>query len=170
MNWRNKLALGLSGLLVLFAFYKGCQYGKPKLPTVLPVNDKEQIIIDPVKHQLIILRPGGDTITTLPDRRSVIDIKKDGSVIVTAKQMGFETRPFIGLGLGSGFRGYVGADLFFFKKLDVGLGAVTPQLNKPELTDTRAGLFVSYIVYDNTRATLGFDTSKTVHLLISVRI
>lgn len=162
-------------LIAAWVFILGhaCAKSKPLIPSVLPPNDTEQLLIDPVKHKITILTPSGPKVITLPDHITTIDIHKDGTVKVTAPQFGFETRPFIGLGLGQGLRLYAGADLGYWKKLDIGLGVGTPRLldkSGMQFNDVRIGVFTSYNVYDNTRLTLGLDTQKTIHLLLSVRI
>src|ERR1700753_4198345 len=63
----------------------------------LPKNDNEQIAVDPRAQTIVIKRQGGETVTHLPDRQSVIDVRKDGTVKVTAAQYGLEMRPFVGL-------------------------------------------------------------------------
>lgn len=147
--------------------------GPNNAPPVLPANDLEQIHVDPSTHRLIITTPTSTRTLTLPDRQSTIDIHKDGTVGITSPQVGFETHPFVGLGYGQGTRVYLGADLGYWKKADVGLGVASPNLldnTNQNFNDFRFGLFGSYTVYSNTRLTLGLDNQKAVHFLLSVRI
>ena len=177
---RYKIALVITVLAGVLVWVSGYRHGKtpattdgPNPAAVLPKNDKEQLIINPKTHQLIILQSGQkNKIETLPDRVSKVDILKDGSVKVTAQQFGFESHPFIGVGLDQGFRGFVGDDLLYLKKVDIGLGVVTPKLfgQSIDVTDIRAGLFVSYNFWSNTRVSLGIDSNKTPALFLSVRL
>lgn len=172
MKLRYKIGIVISVLAAVFLWGRcgRTPVRNPQQPTVLPVNDRETITVDPIHHRIEVLTASGLKTETLPDRKSTVEVRKDGQIKIVAPQTGFETRPFVGLGFGNGFRGYIGADLWYFKKLDLGLGAVTPKLSNPELTDTRLGMFASYAVYDNTRLSLGYDTSKTIHVLLSVRL
>lgn len=177
---RYKIALVVAVLAGVLVWVSGYRHGKtsattdgPNPAAILPSNDKEQLIINPKTHQLIILQSGQkNKIETLPDRISKIDILKNGDVKVTAQQFGFESHPFIGIGLGQGVRGYIGDDLLYLKKVDLGLGVVTPRLfvSNPDLTDIRAGVFASYNFWSNTRVTFGVDHTKKVNLLLSVRL
>jgi len=174
---RYKLALVGAVLLAVFVWVSGYRHGEshhatsgPNASPILPKNDTEQITVDPTTHRITILTSSGPKTETLPDRPSTIDIHKDGTVSVNSKQLGFETKPFLGVGLGEGLRVYAGADLGYFKKLDIGLGMASPRLSKGDLTDIRGLVKVSYNVYSNTSLNLGYDTSKTLHCFVSVRL
>jgi hypothetical protein len=174
---RYKLALVGAVLLAVLVWVSGYRHGHqagatsgPNASPILPKNDTEQITVDPGTHRITILTPSGPKTETLPDRPSTFDIHKDGTVTISSKQLGFETKPFIGIGLGEGVRVYAGADLGYFKRLDLGLGFASPRLSKGDLTDIRGLFKVSYNVYSNTSINLGYDTSKTVHVFLSVRL
>jgi hypothetical protein len=174
---RYKLALVGAVLLAVFVWVSGYRQGHKSPATsglnaslVLPKNDTEQITVDPGTHRITILTPSGTKTETLPDRPSTFDIHKDGTVTINSKQLGFETKPFIGLGLGEGVRVYAGADLAYFKRLDLGLGMSSQRLSIGDLTDIRGLVKVSYNVYSNTSVNLGYDTSKTLHCFVSVRL
>ncbi len=134
---------------------------------VLPSNDSEQITVNPSTHQLVILRPNGNRIVeTLPDRQSTIDIRKDGQVIVTSKQFGFEHHAFIGL-LGSDqFRIGAGMDGLYWKKLDLGIGvadrigAYTP-IGFAKLT---------YTIKGNLQVGVVYQTNQYIGGILAVRI
>lgn len=161
------------GIIFMWGRYSGRAARPSSIPVVLPGNDVEQIRVNPSTHQGIIVTPRGTQTFTLPDRVSTIDVRKDGSVKVTSPQMGFETHPFVGVGYGQGTRLYLGADLGYYKKVDAGLGIATPDLldrSSQKFNDFRFGAFGSYTVYSNTRATLGIDTQKAVHFVLSVRL
>src|ERR1700690_986871 len=117
---RYKITI-LSVLLLSVFLYGRCNKAKPVVKP-LPLEDKEQIVIDPVKHKLIVITPSGPKVSTLPDRESTIDIKKDGTIKVTSSQLGIEARPFAGIFYSNGLRYGAGVDGFYFKKLDIGIG------------------------------------------------
>ena len=165
------------GIAIAAAFFYGRYDRTPpaaKTPAaVLPSNDVEQIHVDPSTHRLTVVTRKGSQRMTLPDRASTIDVRKDGTVKVTAPQMGFETRPFVGLGYGQGTRLYLGADLAYWKRLDVGLGIGTPNFldrSSQKFNDFRLGAFISFNFWSNMRATVGYDTQNNAHVLLSVRL
>lgn len=165
MKLRYKL---LSVFLVLVGvfLYGRCSKPKAKLSTVIPSNDTEQIIIDPIHHTIITTDAHNhQTVTTLPDRQSVIDIHKDGSVQVTSAQWGKELRPFGGLAFSDAARLSIGADVFYWKKLDLGLGVQT-QFN---VNNIRMNIQISYNVYSNLHAGLTYDNHKTLGGVLYVR-
>lgn len=138
----------------------------------LPTNDTERIIVDPRKHTLTVVKenltPGGKpsvTTTTLPDRQSTVDIHKDGSVAVTAPQLGIELRPFLGVGYSDDARLAIGADVLYWKRLDLGLG-VQPNFH---MADARGFLSLSYNLVDNLRITATIDHKKTPGIFLSAR-
>lgn len=135
-------------------------------PAVLPPDDKEQIIVDPVKHTLIIVKPTGNQTLHLPDRPSVIDIRKDGIVQVTAPQWGFERIPFVGVGYSDKLRYGLGIDGLYWKALDLGAGVQTDSGFK----DARLFVGLSYTLKDNMRLTLTLDHKQTIGALVSLRI
>jgi hypothetical protein len=165
MNLRYKIGLVIGILLFVFGLGR-CGRGKPTVPNVLPPNDKEQIIVDPVKHTLIIVRPGGNETVTLPDRPSVIDIRKDGSVSVTSKQFGFEHRFFLGLDGSDAIRGMAGMDFGYWKKLDLGVGVMGQFGNYTP----RVFAMVSYNVYSNCRVGVTIDNTQHVGIGLTVRL
>jgi hypothetical protein len=142
----------------------------PVPAAVLPKNDTEQITVNPGKHTITVITSSGQKTVTLPDRTTTIDVLKNGQVAIKSPQIGFETRPFIGVGLGEGVRAYFGADLGYFKKADFGLALATPKLGGSEYNDFRGVVKASYNVYSNTSLNLGYDTSKTIHVFLSVRL
>lgn len=172
---RLRFKIGFVIAIALWAFLRGQGCAKPmtRVPVVLPPGDTTQVTIDPLHHNGSILTPTGRTTFTLPDRPSVIDVRRNGTVKVTSPQLGLETRPWIGAGYGQGARLYVGADLAYYKHADIGFGLGTPNLldkSSQNFNDFRVCVFCSYNFYSNTRVSLGIDQQKTVHLLFSVRI
>jgi hypothetical protein len=138
----------------------------PKPITVLPTTDTEQIVVDPVRHQLIIVKPTGSETLILPDRSSVIDIRKDGTTLVTSKKFGFEERPFIGWMYSDQFRFVGGSSLFYFKKLDIGAGV---GVNKDLGSFILFG-HVAYKVWDNVSIGLTYDHRRNIGAALTVRI
>jgi hypothetical protein len=136
------------------------------VPAVLPSNDNEQITVDPSTHQLVILRPGQRIVETLPDRASTIDIRKDGQVIVTSKQFGFEHHLFVGL-LGSDhLRVGTGLDGFYWKRLDIGVG-IADQVG----AYTPIGFAkVTYNIKGNMQLGLVYQTNKYIGGVLAVRV
>lgn len=132
----------------------------------LPINDTEQLIVDPRNHTLIVKRPGNTTVTHLPDRPTVIDVQKDGTVKITASQYGLEHRLFIGAGYSDALRFGVGMDGLYWKALDIGGGL---QLNSHG-TDAKVFVGVSYTIKDSMRVTLTYDHTQHVGAMLTLRI
>jgi len=135
--------------------------------TVLPGNDAEQITVDPSTHQLVILRPGGQRIVeTLPDRASTIDIRKNGTVDVTSKQLGLEHHMFIGV-LGSDHaRIGLGMDAFYYKKLDVGIGIA----DQAGMYTPIAFAKVTYSIKGNMQVGIVYQSNQYIGGIVAVRI
>jgi hypothetical protein len=143
------------------------KYSKPMTPNVLPHGDTQQIIVDPIHHNITIVTPQGAHTTTLPDHPSTFDVHADGTVKVTAKQFGFEHIPFVGFGYGAGLSSTIGLDFLYWKRLDLSSALFIPI---QAVRDTTIGLAVSYNIWDNLRLTVGIDHRQAVNVLLSVRI
>lgn len=165
----------LAGALILVLLglylYLRVRYGKPANAhpapvTILPSNDKEQILVDPVRHTLIVVKPTGNTTLTLPDHLSTVDIRKDGTVQITSPQWGFEHRPFIGVHVSDHFRVAAGLDGYYFKKLDIGGGAACRIGNYTPILFGQ----LSYNFYSNCRAAVSYGTNKYIGGTLTVRI
>jgi len=170
MKLRYKIYLSMIVLAAVFLWGR-CNRSavrNPQQPIVLPSNDIEQIHVNPSNHTITIITPKGNETLTLPDRQSTIDIHKDGTTKVTAKQFGLECHPFTGVGYGAGFRAYLGADVLYFKKLDLGLTGISPSPSGP--SDIRLGAFISYNFYSNTRISLGIDHKQTIQIALTFRL
>lgn len=169
MNFRYKVGLVVFVLGSVFALGRcGGRSTGPKatLPAVLPSNDKEQIIVDPSRHRLTIVRPDKTQVLTLPDHPSVIDIHKDGSVYVTSPQFGFERRFFAGLQGSDAFRVAAGIDGVYWKRLDVGVGVAGQIGSYTPIVFAQ----VSYNVYGNIRAALTYDNRRHIGGSLTVRL
>jgi hypothetical protein len=121
--WKLALALAFAGV-VAFKVH-GCdkKHMQPPTQVVLPPKDKEQIIVK--NNEVTVITQKGTTVTN-GSRGVTIDVKKDGSVVVTPKTHGFVLNPMLGAGINStGPKITVGAEVYYYKKLDllVGIGA-----------------------------------------------
>lgn len=168
---RYALLAGLLGLVLLALYlFMRIRYGKPSVATapvtVLPKEDKEQILIDPVKHTLIIVKPTGNETLTLPDHPSTVDIRKDGTVKITSPQWGLERRFFFGAQGSSAFRLAAGLDGAYFKKLDVGIGVANAIGAKTPIVFGK----LSYNFYDNMQIGITYGTDRLIGGAITVRL
>lgn len=170
MKLRYKILIPLSLLLIAFLFGR-CQRqsapaGSPP-PAVLPLDDREQIQVNPGLHTLIVLRPGQkEEKLTLPDHPTIIDIKKDNTVNVIVPQFGYEQRPFIGVSISDRGRFIAGGDVFYYKHLDIGPGVGIQK-------DLASFVFIiklSYVVYSNTSLGLIVDNQKHIGGSLTVRL
>ena len=170
MTLRYKL-LAVLIILVSVFLYGRCSrpnapQGKPNSPAVLPPNDLEEIIVDPVKHTLIVVKPTGNQTMTLPDHQSVIDFHKDGSVKITSPQSGLEHRFFFGIQGSNMFLVAAGMDGAYFKKLDVGLGVADGFGEHTPIVFAQ----VSYNFYSNCRIGLTYGMDRLIGGSITVRL
>ncbi len=170
MRLRYKLGLVLVVLGVTFGLgrCKRTETNGPKssAPAVLPVNDIEQIRVDPSTHQLIILTNKGTQTVTLPDRISTIDVHKDGTVQVTSPQFGFEHHLFIGLVGSEHVRLGVGVDGLYWKKLDVGIGIADQMGAYTPIAFAK----VTWNIKGNLQAGLVYQSNNYIGGILSVRI
>ena len=139
---------------------------KAILPAVLPVNDSEQITVDPSTHQLIVLRPGKRIVETLPDRPSTIDIHKDGQVIVTSKQIGLEHHMFVGILGADHVRIGAGLDAFYYKKLDLGIGMADQVGMYTPIAFAKA----TYNIKGNMQVGIVYQSNQYIGGILSVRV
>lgn len=176
MRPRNKVLTGAIGIVVAlglaFGLYK-CQRKRDVgiSNPVLGPNIKEKIIVNPLRHSLVIITAEGTKATTLPDRPSSIEILKDGKVVVHAPQWGWEAVPFIGIGWGGQLNDYIGVDGFYWKRMDVGTAFSFDR----DLKIKALGfpLVLSYAVWHNTRLSIGYEAFGPTHALhgfVSVRL
>lgn len=171
---RYALVAGLLALILLGLYlYLRVRYGRPRTlnvpavsSAVLPKDDREQIIVDPVRHNLIIVRPTGNETISLPDRPTTIDIKKDNTVRVIAPQWGYEHRAFAGLYASDRLRVAGGVDGLYFKRFDLGAGIAS---SVDRLSVVGFGV-LSYNFYSNCRVGITYGTDRRVGAVITVRI
>jgi hypothetical protein len=176
MRLKNKVLTGAIILAVTlglaFGLYK-CQrqrdisIGNP----ILGPNVKEKIILNPLRHSIVIITTEGIKATTLPDRPSSIEIYKDGKVKTIIPQWGYEAVPFIGIGWSGQLNDYVGIDGFYWKRLDVGTAFSFDRDLK--VKSIGFPFVLSYAVWHNTRLSVGYEMfgpTHAVHGLVSVRL
>lgn len=126
----------------------------------------EKIIIDPARRTLRRITPeypSGRTLI-LPDRPSSVELLKDGTLRVTARQWGPELKPFAGAGFaGKKALAIVGVDMLYYKRFDLGLSL------GPDDKSFRIGALVSYNFYSHLRMSIGLDNTQAVGGYLTVR-
>jgi hypothetical protein len=176
-NFKVYAILGLIVVLGLLCF-KGCRKVAKKQDsavssTILTPDQKEKIVVDPTKHTITITTKKADgtdqtTTTYLPDRPTSVTEDNNGKITIVDHKYGAELRPY--LGVGGAFDGtprvHIGADLFYFRKLDLGVGIDD---NPAHLKDVRGNVNLSYNFYSNTSVALSYDNHKTVGVFLKVR-
>jgi hypothetical protein len=166
---RYKIYLAVTILAGVFVWGR-CSRAKippttPKPAVVLPKEDKEQIIVNPIKHTITVVTAQGATTQTLPERNSTIDVRKDGMVKVTAPQYGRELRPFAGVFFSDHVRLGAGLDCFYLKKLDLGFGLANMAKVNPVVFAK-----LSLIVYSNTSIGITYDNLGHIGGCITLKI
>ncbi len=187
-KFRSELKrIAVIALIVLVALvsWKGCRMLQKKqdsaaTSTVLGPDERGKIIVDPTKHKITTVTRNPDGTekikdTYLPDRPSVITEDKNGKVKVVTQKFGTEVRPYLGVGgaLDGTPRVHAGSDLWYYKKLDLGVGldfnaGVFSSI--ADFRDTRISANASYNVWSNTSLALSFDNRKVVGLFVKVRL
>lgn len=161
------LAIGLA-----FGLYK-CQRKRDTniISPLLGPNVKEKIIVNPLRHSLVIVTAEGTKVTTLPDRPSSIEILTTGVVRVTAPQWGYEITPFVGIGWSGQLNDYIGLDGFYWKRLDLGTAFSFDRDLK--IKSLGFPLVLSYAVWHHTRLSIGYEMfgpTHAIHGFVSVRL
>jgi hypothetical protein len=168
MKLRYKI-LGVAVLLSTVFLFGRCNRTPAAVtrPTVLPNNDKEQIIVNPSNDTLEILQSGQKPqILTLPDTLTTVDIHKDGSVKVTSPQFGLEHHLFVA-GLASNkLRLGVGVDGLYYKRLDLGIGIADQFGEHTPIVFAK----LTYTVKGNIQAGLEYGTDRYIGGIVSVRL
>lgn len=182
--WKLILAALFGALFLLKA--QGCYHkivpqkpisspSSPIVAPVLPKDDKEIIKVDPTHGTTTVTNDKGTTVVN-GTRGTTIEIKKDGTVKVTEKTIGFCHNIVLGAAINNtGPKGTVGLEWFFYKRLDLisGIGA------DKYLSHTAGFTSVGYtpvnkIFHGNTSFWIGgsIDTTGTKSVMsgFSVRI
>lgn len=169
-------------LLVLGYFWRRKLDAKADSQVVshaLPKEDKAKYIVDENRHELIEIEhtpapSGAETqgsvvrTTYLPPRAS-IEIRKDGTVVVTARQFGTECVPFIGAVVDSEIHGraIVGVNLLYWHRWELGVGPSMGVLGlRPDLRVFGA---VAYNVWSNTSVFVGIDNHKAAYVGAAIK-
>lgn len=137
----------------------------PTTPPILPKEDKEQIIVDTRHHTITRVTEKGTQVTYLPEKPTVIDLRKGGDVVVHSPQYGYQVRPYVGLVFSDDARGALGLDLFYFKRLNVGMGMAL----RFDGRDGRLYAALSYNVSGNMYAAVTLDHKKTPGAMLALR-
>lgn len=139
--------------------------------TTLQPGVAEKIIINPPKRTLVIVTKKNTKVTTLPSRPSSIDIYENGKVKVNAPQWGWEVNPFIAIGWSNQLNDYIGVDVFYWKKLDLGVAVAFDRDLK--VKNFNMPVMASYTVWRSVRLSLGYcflGKDRLFHGAVSVRI
>lgn len=138
----------------------------PNAPAVLPSNDIEQIHVDPSTHKLIVTTPRGTQTLTLPDRQSTIDVRKDGSVSVSASQFGLEHHVFVGATMADAGRLAAGIDGVYYKRLDLGVGAADQIAARMPVVFGK----LTYNFYGAMQVGVVYQSNRYIGGILSVRL
>lgn len=173
MNKRNFIGLSVIiastiGLISL----RACQTKRDVriASKILAPDVAEKIIINPNKHTLVIISNKGTEALSLPDHTSSIEVLKSGKLRLTVPHWGYEVEPFIGIGYSTQLNDYIGADFFYWKRLDLGAAFGFDRNLKIKALDFP--VILSYTVYHRLRLSIGVEPfgEHSVNGLISVRI
>ena len=168
----KKVVLVISGLvsLLLFGVFRACDKKKDIInsDTSLRPGEDEAVIVDPIHRSIIIVKSGKTKKLNLPDRPTRIALMTNDGIKISSPQYGTELRPFIiaAYDLNGGKLG-IGADLFYYKRFDVGVGLV---VNPVRVQDTVGFIGVSYFVYSNTSIQLGITNQIRPTIGVKVRL
>lgn len=138
----------------------------------LAPSDDAKLIIDPSRHTLITVTRRADgsnetRATFLPGSGASIELRKNGSVVVTAPKWGTEINPFMGLAFGSDIvgRAALGINGLYVQRWELGGGLL---LNR-DIHDTRIFAHVSYNAYKNAFVSVGIDNRTTAHIIAGLK-
>lgn len=140
--------------------------------TVLPPEDQVKVIVDPSHHSITTVTHGKDgktdtRSTFLPRSGASVDVRKNGSVLVTAPKWGTEVNPFMGFALGSDIRARaaLGVNLLYVQRWELGGGLLLSN----DIHDTRVFAHVSYNAYGSIFIAGGIDNRKTAQLIAGLK-
>lgn len=166
MSLRYKIGSVLAVLFGVFLWGRCGHRRAPIIPRMLPPNDLEQIIVDPNRHTLVIMRPTGTQTLTLPDRQSIIDLRKNGTIDVTSKQFGLEHHLFVGITGSDHARVAVGIDGFYWKRLDFGLGIAGQIGSYTPVVFAKA----TYNIRGSLQLGIVYQSNKYIGGLLAIRV
>lgn len=167
---RFKILLGAAFLLPTALVFRGCRPTTVPAPSgvsaktvpPLPTNDAAKVYVAP--HNLMVQTPQGVTSKYVPETASV-DITKTGEVLVHVKEFGFERAPFLGFQGSDAFRIAFGVDLFYFNKLDLGIGAGDQIGAHTPIIFAKA----TWVVWQQLEVGLTYDNLQHPGLIVAVK-
>lgn len=140
--------------------------------TVLPPEDQVKVIVDPAHHSIttVTRRPDGKNETRstfLPGSGASVELRKNGSVLVTAPKWGTEINPFLGLAFGSDINGRaaLGLNGLYVQRWELGGGLLLSR----DIHDTRLFIHVSYNPYKGSFVSVALDNRKTAHIIAGLK-
>lgn len=168
---RFRFKLGLLLALMAISYSKGCSKGqeqaelKNPLPVGLGPDDAGIALINPLRHEITFVTPKGVTKRFLPDTPSKLTLKKDGTVTITISEYGFQMRPFVGGAILEKPLITAGLDLFYYKRINLGVGAATDGVAK----NTVAIMHVNYNIWRSISPGIVIDSRKNIGLDLSIK-
>lgn len=133
---------------------------------VLAPGIREKIIVDPRHKKLTVITKDRTDVLFLPDRPTSIEIPHTGPIRITRRTWGWELAPFGTVVYTDALRAGVGADYFYWRKVDFGTGVAT---NVTNFFDIRFFTHLGYNVYSNTSIGIVFDSKQQVGFDLSFR-
>lgn len=141
------VSLGLWFVYHTIARRVGNMMGLAHTTTVLPSKDKERVEFNEKTHMLTV-QTKNKTITEYA-KNPIVEIRKDGSVVVQRHLIGLENEPFMGIGLMlQGPRFFVGDNIFHLSRFDVQASIGVPFEKQTGFLRLYAGLGWNF--YSNT--------------------
>lgn len=168
---RFRFKIGLVAALMAFAYGQGCSKGKEvaelsaPLPAGLGPNDVGMALINPLKHEIIFITPKGTTKRFLPDTPSKLTLKKNGEVVITIPNYGFQLRPYVGGMITEKPLITVGLDLFYYQKYNFGVGAATDG----NVNNSVATIHVAYNAWRSISPGIVLDSKKNIGLDLTLK-
>jgi len=174
---KKYLVLSIAILFGVFGFKLWVHHAKKGDQSVSSVtlqpNQKEKIIVDPVKHKITVVTKNVNgkehtSTTYFPDRATSIVEDNNGKLSIQERKWGPECKLYTGIGgdVEGSFRAHLGIDFLYLHSFDVGAGLA---FNTTEIKDTRADLNLSYNFYSHTSLALSFDNHHVIGAFLKVR-
>jgi hypothetical protein len=127
---------------------------RPRAATVLPLKDKELVSYNEKTHTLTVQTPN-KTVTEYA-KNPIVELRKNGDVVIGRHLAGFENEWFMGVGLVlSGPRFFVGDNLLHLSRFDVQASVGVPFEKQTGFIRLYAGLGWNF--YSNTSLNLSVN-------------
>lgn len=150
------IAAAIAVLFIVFFWLKhklsNSDHNPPKV-FHLPADDRETISYDEKHHVISVTTEKGTT--SGYSRNPMVEVRKDGQVVIHRHMLGLESGFFMGLGYADVARMYFGVDFAYWWKLDLGV-AVGLAATK-DATALEPVISLGYNVYSNTSLNLGLN-------------